>query len=128
MASRTCFEVYLSSSTNLFMRNADKWLGIADVGFFRFGSHAASFGREISYLRGDHSTAEKCNAIASGFDAGRSLVSATRVGFPLYRLFTGQMFWKTAEKGRNEMGNRKLKVGNGTRTINISSAIGPISQ
>ena len=50
MASRTCFEVYLSSSTNLFMRNADKWLGIADVGFFRFGSHAASFGREISYL------------------------------------------------------------------------------
>ncbi len=101
---RTNFESYLSPNTNHFMQQGDAWCDKLGEGIFKFGAHTAGLGREIAHLRGDTGTAGKLNSLASGFDAGRSAISAIRVIFPIHKLFSGKMFWAAKKKKESEAG------------------------
>jgi hypothetical protein len=108
--TRSVFDSYLSGSGNHFMQEGNKWFNRFDDGFFKIGGHGFGLGREVASLLGSSETAEKLDAVANSFLAGRSVVSSTRFIFQVHQVVTGQAFWAVSPDMR---GWRKVLHENG---------------
>ncbi len=101
------------------MKTGNGWFGRLDDGFFKLGHYSAGLGREIAKLHGNDEAAKRCDAVANGFDAARGVVSCARVVFPVHRMVTGQIFWKTKEvKVGDKATLQWVRDGNGAYKLN----------
>lgn len=98
-AARTNFDRYITSKTNQYINDSNKWLGMFDDGIFKVGQHSAALGQQISQLQDNSEAASKCGRVADGFGIARDAIGAVRFIPALHNLFTGQSFWQTDSEG-----------------------------
>lgn len=115
-AISTGFEKYLSSKTNSFIKDTNKWASRIDDGFLKLGQHGIGLGGHIAQIRGDKKGASKCYELSNIFSVSRDAISSFRFLFPLHQMFTGQIFWATGKTGW-----RRVKYQNG-KPVRIAKA------